>query len=663
MRKSPSPPGSQEPPANRSIALWLGIVLLLTAAAYLPALRNGWTNWDDDVYVTANRSLQDWVPGNTPGMFARFHNGNYHPLTMLSLALDYRLSGSAPFTFHLENVVLHIANTAFVFWLLILLFPDLRIVVPAAALFGVHTLHVESVAWVSERKDVLYAFFFFAALICYVKSGPGGKLAPGPGADPDGSRRKETASRPAMDRALYRPGFLAGALGLFLLSLLSKGQAVTLAPTLVLVDHLRGRRLLERRNLAEKAPFFLLALIFGVVAVHAQQSAAAIFDHAAASAWDRVIFACYGFSQYLVKLALPIHLSALYPYPGRIAGALPAQFHIYPAAVAVFAAAAALAFRRSRPVFFGMAFFTVNIVLVLQLLPVGNAIMADRYSYVPSMGIFLLAGLAYRRVTSIQKAAVPMLRLAVGAYIVMLSGMTMSRCAVWKDSLTLWQDAVAKSPASEVAWCSLGSSLDEEGRYAESQDDYSRALALHPGFAKAYSNRARCRAKLGDPKGALADAESALRLRPDLAYTHTTLGVAQLAAGDTQAAKSSFARALEIDAGDAQAFAGRAAVKTKSGDLAGALADLDTAIRLSPDSADPYSNRGIVKAESGDTAGGLADFSKAIALSPRQPGPYINRAVLYLKLGNRPAACGDLQQALRSGAKLSETVIRNACSP
>lgn len=694
---------------RRRVLLWLGIVLALTAIAYSPSLSAGFTNWDDDVYVTSNPAVLHPSLAGVIRFFGSFHNGNYHPLTMLSLAIDGGILGPGPPVFHAVNLGLHLANTALVLWLVLLLF-GLEVAVPAALLFGIHPLHVESVAWISERKDVLYTLFYLLALTVYARA-----IAKEPGAqaraqpiqasktsdrrrraisqergqapseprdrtsrdavedaqDPMPDRRQGISPRTGSEQPGTRVKWLALSILFFVLSLLSKGQAVTLAPTLFLVDALRGRKLLERRSLLEKVPFFLLALAFGLIAIHAQRSAAAIFDHASRSILDRALFASYGLVMYLVKLIAPLRLSAVYPYPSPAGGALPMIFSVCLAASLALITGTIVIAKTSRAVFFGLAFFLVNIGPVLQLLPVGNAIMADRYSYVPSIGIFILAGLAYSALAGSSRGTGSPLRrgIALGApvlgaaYVLFLAWMTFVRCGVWEDSLSLWTDTAAKSPSSEIAWSSLGSVHDDMGRDAEALEDYTKAVTINPGFGKAFASRARCKNRLGDRDGARQDAERALQLRPDLSYVHTTRGVVALGDNDPSIAEASFRKAMEIDPSDAEAYAGRGAVKRSRGDLKGALEDLETAVHLDPRSSEVVSNRGILKAEAGDTAGALADFQMAIQLSPGKPGSYINRAILRMKSGDSNAACADLRAAQQRGARLPANVVSRACGP
>jgi len=449
------------------------MVCLITAAVCSPALRNGFC-WDDDLYLGAvasagSFSLQAWQ-----AMALKNVGGNFHPLTLLSLALDRYAGGTGPLLFHCTSVLLHVLNTALVFFFIYTLSGcggrrgeasaqaggRLACAVIVSLLFGVHPLHVESVAWVSQRKDVLYAFFFFASLIAYL-----GYVRRG------------------------RPMLYALSLVLFVLSLLSKGMAVSLALTLTAVDYYAGRRLRSPRVAAEKIPFLVLALLFGIAAVAFQQAGGAISDRPAAGLGQRMVFACYGFTQYLMKLALPVQLSAFYPYPQPSAGGgLPPSLWLYVPVPLAAAWACITALRRSRLVAFGMLFFAVNIVFVLQLLPVGLAVMADRYSYVSSVGVFLLIAAGYKQAA--RKLSSRPAACLMTVYLAILAFFSFQRCAVWKDSFTLWSDVAAAYQYSPVVWNNLGNARsimlsDFEGAIA----DYSRALELSPHFYRAFNNR------------------------------------------------------------------------------------------------------------------------------------------------------------------------------
>jgi hypothetical protein len=290
---------------------WLLAVLsLATVITFAPAINNGFTKWDDQLYVTENHHIRDMSYATLESNFRSFLAGNYHPLTMVSLALDYRFWGLNPKGYHLTNVVLHVVNTLAVFGLIFLLTQSRELAVITALFFGIHPLHVESVAWVSARKDVLYAAFYLGACISYVLW-----------------LRKDRL------KAFY----YAGALGLFLLSLLSKGMAVTLPVVLILIDFYARRRVPLRKHLVEKAPFFLLSIVFGILAVAAQKESGAVGDLASIPTYERGFVACYGFLVYLFKALVPVKLSAFYPYPDGMARGLPLIFWIAPFLVALIA--------------------------------------------------------------------------------------------------------------------------------------------------------------------------------------------------------------------------------------------------------------------------------------------------------------------------------------
>ena len=567
---------------NRKALLWLLGILCVTLIAYLPAFGSEFTNWDDNRYVTENRLLRQVSWSNLETVFTRFFDGNYHPLTLLSLMADHHLGGMDARVFHFTNIALHLITTAGVFWLILLLAGDPRLAVLAAVLFGVHPLHVESVAWISERKDVLYALLFVASLIAYVHHVRKG-----------GSK------------------FYLLALILFLLSILSKGQAVSLSVALVAVDYLLKRKLLDRRVVLEKVPFFALSLIFGVVAVLAQKASDFIADPATYTALDRIAFASYGYVQYLVRLILPLNLSAYYPYPGKTGGAIPWTFWLYLPVVAALLVGCLYCLRRSRLAAFGILFFTLNIFQVLQLLPVGNAIMADRYSYVPSIGFFFLAGVAYRGAVLRFRPGLWLIRAGVVGYVVFLAVCTYNRCGVWKDSLTLWNDVLSRYPDVPVALNNRGLARYGAGNLHGAMADFNRSIRLEPRDGGAFHGRGLARARLGDLKGAVEDFTEALRLRPGHAIAHSNRGLARSDLKDT----------------------------------AGALSDLNRALHLDPDLADAYLNRGVVRFNSGDAPGAVADFTRVIGLEPGHAKAYFNRGYARVESGQKEEGYGDLRKA------------------
>ena len=387
-------------------------ILALTFLTYLPALSNGFTNWDDDKYILMNDAIKGLSAAHVRTHFTQFFEGNYHPLSLLSLSLDHAIGGLDPFVYHLINLVFHLVNTALVYYVVLLVSGRLPIAAVAALLFGIHPMHVESVAWIAERKDVLYAFFFLVSLVAYIHY----------------VRTDKTR-------------FFVWSVVLFLCSMLSKAMAVSLVVTLVALDVFLGRKLLSRKVLLEKVPFVLFALVLGWVAIVAQQSKGAVIE--GFLLWhQRLLVACYGLVQYVWKLMLPLGLSPFYAYPAVREGLLPSTFWFYPVIVLVLAGLVVASFRYSRLAVFGAVFFAVNVALVLQWFPVGSALMADRYVYVASIGFFLIVGTVY---DSLLGSRYPRLAgVALAVYTALLCVSTYRYTQIWKDDITLWNSVIAK---------------------------------------------------------------------------------------------------------------------------------------------------------------------------------------------------------------------------
>jgi lipoprotein NlpI len=569
--------------------LWYFVtVVCLAFIPYVPAFNNGFVNWDDGLYVLNNLLIRELSAENLWQMFSQPHFGLYQPITLLSLAFDFQVSGTSPLWYHLINILMHAANAGLVFLFVHSVTGDLTISTITGILFAVHPLHVESVAWVTERKDVLYSLFFFASLISYV--------------------RYVTGSR----RNLF-----CVALGLFVLSLLSKVQAVSLSVTLIAVDFLLGRSLRDSRIWLEKAPFLALSLVFGIVGLLAVRAAGASVDQPAGSILGQSAYACYAFVQYVVRLVVPLRLSAVYPYPTTADVPVPPGLWLYPLLVLAVVVAFVYTLRRSKTVAFGIAFFAINIVLVLQVTAVGTAFMADRFSYVPSMGAFLIVGAGFRAVTKRFSGVRWGARAVLVAYILGLSVLTFQRSQVWRDSFSLWNDVLAKFPATPVAYNNRGAARAGQGDFAAALVDYDRAIHLKPDYAKAYNNRGSAKVTLGNYGAAIPDLDEAIRLAPQDASAHFNRGLAKDYLGNTQSAIPDYDRAIQLNPNFSAALYSRAGALANLGFLDRALGDYNRAIELDPEFAKAHANRGIVKHALGDTRGACLDWRRAAELGER----------------------------------------------
>ena len=568
--------------SSRTVGWLLLATALVTTIALWPSLRNGFVDWDDPGYVTDNRLISDTSLSGFGAMFHTFVGGNYQPLTIASYALDYRLWKLDPKGYHLTNLILHLLTTLAVFWFVLLLTGSNELSAITSIFFGVHPLHVESVAWVSGRKDLLYTLFYVLSCVSYLFWLRGRTV-----------------------RAY------AGSLLLFLLSLLSKGMAVTLPGTLLAIDFHTRRRVGPKKLLLEKAPFILIALAFAYVSVVAQAKEGAV--HLASYAfYERILFACYGIVAYIVRAFVPIHLSAFYPYPLKTGGVLPVVYYLAPLGALAIASAVYLLARKDRTVAFGALFFLANVALVLQVFPVGSAIIADRYTYLSYVGVGLMIASLYRWLarTSTARAALITLLLASGSMAVLA---TRARCEVWRDNVSLWTDVLSRYPNLPLGYTKRARTYAMQGEVDRARADVEKALALDPEDSRALTIRGTLRVAGHDTQGALADLEKSVALNATDAVAWNSLGAVRLTLGQRDQAARDFDRAIALDGAYAAAYLNRA-LALHDTDPRRALADFDATIRLQPDKAKAYLWRSDVKARLGDRAGALADAMRAQAL-------------------------------------------------
>ena len=659
---------------DRKVLLSLLALVLFTLITYFPAFQNQITNWDDDQYITTNPILKELSAANIGSMFAgeqKYYMGNYHPLSMLSLAVDYQISGEnkegeiAAWMFHFTNNILHVINSLLVFYLVFFLIGRFEFSLIVAALFALTTLHVESVAWISERKDVLYTAFFLASLISYVRY-----------------------------VKLKKTGLYALSLFLFVLSLLAKGQAVSLAVSLVTIDFFLKRKLLTKQVILEKIPYFLLALAFGIMAIQAQSHGEAIHDITEFPFWYRIFFAAYSYTIYIVKLFMPYKLSAIYPYPNIMEG-LPAYFYLFllPVLGTIYLFIKNL--QKNKALAFGIAFYAVNIFLLLQLIPVGSAIMADRYAYIPSIGIFIIFAYYIEKFYKMPKYKM-LVRLTSSIYLIGIAFLSFQQNKTWENSMSVWDNTIKNSPRAVVAWNNRGSTKEKnkdfEGaiadftqainvkadyvhawynrgtakkdmnRYVEAIKDFSKAIELDNEFSEAFHNRGICKDNLGDLEGAIADFNLAIRNKPEYDSPYVNRGVAKGKLGRFKEAIVDFKLALKLNPDNSSAYSNTGLALERTGDLEGAIKSYDKAIELDNQFVTAYSNRGIAKKQKGEDQAAIEDFSMAIRLNPSFAEAYYNRGLSKIKLNKRDAGCQDLQKAKQLGLKSAEYALQRYCA-
>ena len=457
-------PGKEQ--SASSIRKWMGIIpiLILTYLVYTPALKNSITGWDDNNYITENKDIRQLNTDFIKKSFAPHSGyvmGNYHPLTMISYALEYKSGKLNPKTFHTTNVLLHLINGALVYLFIWLLSGRMLVSSITAALFLLHPMHVESVAWISERKDLLYCMFEMAALSAYIVY----------------IKKKKNI-------------WLLLCFGLFLLAILSKAMAVAMVALLPLLDYYFNRKLSSPKAILEKIPFLITGIIFGLIAIEAQKEFEA-FVNEIRPITDRFLLAAFSFITYLWKSILPINLSTYYDYPpiGTYS-----WYFVFILLTIVLFALAFWSIGKTKKILFGFLFFSFSIVLVLQFLPVGGAILAERYTYIPYIGIFFLIaeGISYlneKRNTGQYKYLFPIAVTSMFLFFLFITVSTHSRCKVWKDTVSIWDDALLQNPSCVKAYGGRGNGYNDKQMYQQAIQDLNKAIELKTDYADAYYNR------------------------------------------------------------------------------------------------------------------------------------------------------------------------------
>ena len=526
------------------LACGAAIVFVAVLLAFLPTLRNGFVFWDDDVNLLDNPAYRGLSLAHLRWMFTTTLMGPYQPLSWLTLGLDYVVWGMNPRGYHLTSLLLHTAGTVALFVLLVAMLErerergsDLGVAAAAVAgalFWGIHPLRVESVAWATERRDVLSGPFFVLTVLAYVRMAEAQRLG-----------------RP------WQSWFVASLVS-YLLSLLAKASGMMLPIVLLVLDAYPLRRLgrdARGRAVLEKLPYAALAGAAALIAFRGQAALSGMRPLAGYGALERAAQAAYGLCFYLWKSVAPVGLSALYLLPRGLDPAAPRYLVSMLAVVSV--TLALIRLRHRWPwALAAWACYVVLIAPLLGLVQTGPQLVADRFSYLPSLpasalvaaGVHrLLAAGARRRVT------LP----AAAAALAVLGILTARQTATWRDSFTLFGQMLAVDPANHVALAKRGWLRQQDGDLDGAQADYSEGIRHHPD-AITYFNRASLELVRGQLDAAIADYSECLRLNPGDPRTLNNRGMAHQEKGDWEGAAADFAEALRLAP---PGFAGRALIE------------------------------------------------------------------------------------------------------
>ncbi len=590
----------------------LGGIIMVTFWCYHYSLGNEFTNWDDDRFVTQNDFIKSLSPANLKMIL--FHNvkvDNYVPLTMISYAINYHFSGLSPQSYYLTNIVIHVLNCCLLFFLMLLMLAAMEkngygifrwkewLAFFCTMAFAIHPMHVESVSWMAERKDVLYTFFYFAGMIAYIHY-----------------------SEITIRRYLW----LFIVFVCFLLSVASKPMAIVFPFSLLAIDVLlkRDKSITVKNIVFEKLPFILVAILSAVITYHLQKVSGTMPEQEKYNFFQRFLFASHNFYMYILKAFIPLHQSSFYPFPAL--SGLPLLYYLSPF-IALLVAAIPLylaylsAENNFRVVIFGLGFYFINIIMVSQIINAGLTIMADRYSYVCYLGIFFPATYFTGKIIQSDEWIKKILTVVVSIYLLFFAVICYQRTFVWHNSETLWTNVIEQYPQGvskaytelgvyylsmgndELAYSNLieatrldkkyptaygniGLLMDLRKQYDSALYYYTEAIQQDNNYGIAYMNRGIVYSKLSEYELAMKDFKQALLITPNSERLVYNMAIAYRDAQQFDSSISYFNKVIRINPSNPSYFRHRGMVEFSSGDMEPAITDLIQTLGMNPNDAE-----------------------------------------------------------------------------
>ncbi len=636
LKPDTSLPGSTAGSAiwgDRKEIIGLLAISLLTIICFYPVDQKEFTNWDDQTFITQNQLLRDFSPVGLWGIFSSHDNYLYMPLTTLSRALIYHIMGPEPSAFQWFNLLLHVINLVLVYVLFRGLTAGKNIALITCLLFAVHPWRTEPVSWTIGGVYLLSTTFFLAALIQYLKF------------------LRDHQWKYYWVSLLATTG-----------ALLSSFYAVSLPLVIVLVDMLRHRPL-TKRILLEKLPFFGISVLFGIIAVVVMEEPGSL--QKARSFTEGILFGAYGYIHYIYQFLWPLNLSAFYPYPDQQQEWLPWIYYAAPLLMLGVLGLSIFYGKTGRLWAWGMLLYSVSILLFLKfsfLDPYGKYIAADRYTYIPSLGLSFAAAVLFdqmiSRLSFKQRSYKIPLYIGLGIFAMILVVVSYQRNKIWQNSETLWTSVIEAYPRVRLAYNNRANHrLYRQNNFEQAMKDYNKAIEIAPKYAPAYLNRGNAYSMTNQYDKAMADFDRSISLDPGNYKAYSNKGNAYWMQQRLPEALQAYNKALEIHPENKSTLVNRGNVLTSLGQYEKALADYHKAIKLYPDYASAYFNRGNFYKDTGRPELAIRDFNRTLQLDPEHKQAWWGRSHTYYTLGQYPNALQDALNAQKLGYPIEPSYI------
>ncbi len=612
----------------RYTTILCGVLLAVTLGVFVQTSNHQFINLDDPLYVTNNPFVKAGITTrNVLWAFTTTAASNWHPFTWLSHMADVEIFGVNPRWHHLTNVFIHTAATLLLFLFLVRITGASWQSLFVAALFALHPLHVESVAWVAERKDVLSCFFWLLTLLFYA-------------------------------RYVKQPGFRRYLLALlsFVVGLMTKPMLVTLPLVMLLLDYWPFNRFNREQApdgttpgsalfflVREKVPFLLLSVLSAVLTMYAQDKGGALKSLDTASFGLRIGNAVMAYVKYLGKTIWPQDLAILYPFPSSV----PLWQALISCLALIFISVAVIRYRRRHPcLLVGWFWFLVTLVPVIGIVRVGGQSMADRYTYIPLIGLFILCSWLVPdliRGWRHRQAIVAILSVMVTSALTIT---TWHQIGYWKDNISLYQHTLQVTAGNYLILNNYGIALADQGRFAEAILEYQKALRAWPKSATAHVNWGAALAHQGRFVEAIEHYNEALKLIPDYALAHANLGRALANLGRVDEAVAHYEEALRIDPSLADVHLNLGIILIKKGEYENALQHYGMVLQLEPNSAKGPINMGVALAQEGRMDEAIRCFSEALSIDPKSVEAHFNLGIILARQNRVEEATNHFSKAL-----------------
>ncbi|MBA4239142.1 MAG: hypothetical protein C0448_00335 [Sphingobacteriaceae bacterium] len=601
---------------NPSI-LYVVVLAALVVLAYFKLFSANFISWDDGEVLVNNKDVHDF---NLKAFFTNYYVGNYAPIAMIGFAIDWLIFNGNPAGHHAMSLLFHIINGVLVYYLTNLIIKDKVKAIVCALIFCLHPLQVETVAWVSAKNNLVYSVFFLLGLIHYSKFVLNG----------------------IKKNYIY-------ALLFFILSGLSKPSAICFPLVLVALDYILKEKQNFKSLVLNKIPFIIVALIIGLATIYTRTEDKFINQNHAYAIHERIGYAGYALLQYIYKFFIPMDLSVIYPYPQNKALSIGIGYVML--ALILFGLYK-LYKSSSKIIFFGLLFFIINLLLVLQFIPFGEVLTADRYMYLPIVGICIA-------LLSIIPLKEKQLKIATIALALVFGSLTFMRASVWKNSIALYSDIIKKYPHSYVALNSLGAEYMLNKNYDMASRYLNSAINENPNYYKGYYNRGLLFAQTNRMKNALQDFDKAIALN-QYPKAYIARATAYYELKDFSKAISDAETVLKTDANNPKANYVLANCYDDLNQLDKALVYYNKVISISTENPLYYMRRAIVYGKQQQYQQCLQDLDACTNLDANYAEAYYWKGVVKVNMKQNP--CNDLKKAIDLGFTAAQQPLQTYCS-